>query len=231
MIWCYPVSFMQRYTNNLSLVCDWVHVFFFTCRGETFRAAFSQVGDVRSLILKTVCVMAPMATATMNTRKAVCRKLGMANPMIVCQIPDRPNIRYSLLRIPGTIEEAFEPIVEQLRHSRTRMSRIMIYCRTYETCSMIYLFFKSRLGFEAIEPIEAVDLARFRLVDMFTACTTASVKKTILELFCTPDSNLRIVVATIAFGMGLDCPNIQKVIHWGASGDIEQYLQETGRAG
>ena len=206
-------------------------VLLFTCRGETLRAVFSQVGEVRSLIPKTVCVMALTATATTETRKAVCQKLGMVDPMIVSEIPNRPNIRYSLIQTPGTIEEAFEPLVEQLRHNRTRMDRVIIYCRTYETCSMIYLFFKSRLGAEITEPIGAVDLARFRLVDMFTACTTTTVKSTILESFCTSDSNLRIVVATIAFGMGLDCPNTRKVIHWGPSGDIEQYLQETGRAG
>ena len=97
---------------------------------------------------------------------------------------------------------------------------------------MIYLFLKSRHGAEITEPIGAVDFARFRLVDMFTACTTATVKRTILELFCKSDSNLRIIVATVAFGMGLDCPNVRSVIiHWGPSGDIEQYLQETGRAG
>ena len=39
------------------------------------------------------------------------------------------------------------------------------------------------------------------------------------------------MVATIAFGTGLDCPNIRRVIHWGPSSDIVQYLQETGRAG
>ena len=92
-------------------------------------------------------------------------------------------------------------------------------------------FLKSRLGAEATEPIGAVDLARFHLVDMFCACTTSTVNSTILELFCKSQSNLRVIVATIAFGMGLDCPNVRRVLHWGPFGDIEQYLQETGRAG
>ena len=66
---------------------------------------------------------------------------------------------------------------------------------------------------------------------MFTACTTPSVKETILATFCSSDGILRVVVATVAFGMGLDCPNVRHIIHWGPSTDVEQYLQETGRAG
>ena len=42
---------------------------------------------------------------------------------------------------------------------------------------------------------------------------------------------LRVVVAIIAFGMGLDCPNVRRVIHWDPSSDVESYIQETGRAG
>ena len=42
---------------------------------------------------------------------------------------------------------------------------------------------------------------------------------------------LRVVIATIAFGMGLDCPNVRRIIHWGPSNDVEAYIQETGRAG
>ena len=45
------------------------------------------------------------------------------------------------------------------------------------------------------------------------------------------DGNLRVAIATIAFGMGNDCPDIRQVIHWGPSADLESYIQETGRAG
>ena len=45
------------------------------------------------------------------------------------------------------------------------------------------------------------------------------------------DSILCVVVATVAFGMRLDCPDVHRIMHWGPSTDIEEYLQETGRAG
>ena len=65
---------------------------------------------------------------------------------------------------------------------------------------------------------------------MFTRCTHTSVKKKIIEKFTTP-SSLRIVIATIAFGMGINCPDIRQVIHWGVPQDGEAYIQESGCAG
>ena len=111
------------------------------------------------------------------------------------------------------------------------MDRVIVYCRTYDSCSMIYLYIKSCLGKEITEPVGSLDLARFRLVDMFSACTTAAVKDSILNSFCSAQGTLRVVIATVAFGLGLNCPNVRRIVHWGPAGDIEQYLQETGRAG
>ena len=112
---CMHACALRYLQHCFTLGIDYFSVLFifFTCRGETFRAAFSLVGEVCSLIPKTVSVMALTATAT---RKAVCRKLGTADPMIVCNVPNRPNIRYSVVQTPGIIEEAF---VEQLCYKRT----------------------------------------------------------------------------------------------------------------
>ena len=45
------------------------------------------------------------------------------------------------------------------------------------------------------------------------------------------NGNLRVLVATIAFGMGVDCPDVRQIVHVGPPDDISSYVQETGRAG
>ena len=68
-------------------------------------------------------------------------------------------------------------------------------------------------------------------IDLFTACTHPDVKSTILGQYKDSHSSLCVVVATVAFGMGLDCSNVRQVTHWGVPSDIETYVQETGQAG
>ena len=75
---------------------------------------------------------------------------------------------------------------------------------------------------------DAPNLSKFRLVDMFTSCTELGVKNQILESFTSPNSALRVV---IAFGLGINCPDIRQIIHLGPPEDVEAYLQATGRAG
>ena len=66
---------------------------------------------------------------------------------------------------------------------------------------------------------------------MYTSVTAKSVKEHIVKSFCSPRGRLRVVICTVAFGMGLDCPNVHQIIHWGPAEDLEGYVQQTGRGG
>lgn len=55
-------------------------------------------------------------------------------------------------------------------------------------------------------------------------------EQVVLKLFTSP-SSLHIVITTIAFGMGIDCPDVRQIIHWGVPEDVESYVPETGQAG
>lgn len=175
--------------------------------------------------------MALTATASSTTRKAICSCIGMKKVLLVSQSPNKPNIFYSVKSDKSSIEEAFTPLLSEIQKKRTTVDRTIIFCRSYTSCTNIYFFIKSQLGASISEPKGFPHHAELRIVDMFTACTHTSVKDVILKQFQQPDSALCVIIATIAFGMGLDCPNVCRVIHWEASQDVESYMQETGRAG
>lgn len=66
---------------------------------------------------------------------------------------------------------------------------------------------------------------------MFSRVLTTEKKEQVLSTFCDKDSILQLVIATSAFGLGVDCPDIRRIIHWGLPTTIEEYVQEAGRAG
>lgn len=175
--------------------------------------------------------MALSATMSKKTRGEVVRLLGMHKPVMVTKCPEKSNLVYCVNEKKEELEEVFKELVEELRTKRTEMDKVIIFCRTYRDCSHLYLFFKSKLGSEITDPVGYANISRFRLVDMFTACNTSTLKNSILSSFSNSTGRLRIVIATVAFGMGIDCPNVRRIIHWGPPSDLEMYIQETGRAG
>ena len=70
-----------------------------------------------------------------------------------------------------------------------------------------------------------------RIVAMYHRSTVPRIKKLITESFPKKDSIIRLVIATVAFGMGIDCPDIAYVINWGAPSTFEDFYQQAGRAG
>ncbi len=174
--------------------------------------------------------MALTATATKATRIAVIKSLNMRQPYIVAISPQKDNIIYSVAE-KVTISDTFQPIVDTLRREGPVMGRMIVFCRTYDSVTSIYTYFKRNLNDKFTYPSGAPDLARFRLVDMYTKCTHQDVKKAVINGFTSTSSVLRVVIATVAFGMGIDCPDIRQIIHWGVPEDAEAYVQESGRGG
>ena len=112
------------------------------------------------------------------------------------------------------------------------MKRIIIFCKKRILCNQIYSFFLYFLHDEFTDPPGAsIHVPSNRLVDMFTSGTQDEVKKIIVDSFTRPDAPLRIVIATIAFGMGVNCTNVYNVIHIGPPDDVESYIQHIGRSG
>ena len=188
-----------------------------------------RTGEIRSLIPKDVRMVALTATATSKLRTQVAVTLGMINELIVTLSPCKANIMYSVRKMT-TVSDTFLLMVERLRSERIMFPRTIIYCRRYEECAELYMLFKSVLGADFTEPPGAPDLPAFRLVDMYMSCTEEVVKEEIIKAF-TQNTKLRIVAATVAFGMGVHCFGVREVIHLGPPDDTESYVQETGRAG
>ncbi len=199
-------------------------------RGDTFRKALSRVGEIRSLVPRGVVMMALTATATWRLRTQVSIILGMTNEVVVVVSPCKENLMFAVGKFES-IAKTFRPMLERLRSEKTYFPRTVIHCRRYKDCSAICEYFRDTLGRDFTVPADTPDLPNFRLLDMYVSCTEEVVKDEILETFTASNSTLRVIVATCAFGMGVDCPGVRNVIHLGPPSDVESYVQETGRAG
>lgn len=202
----------------------------FNCRGDSFREDFGRLGELRSILPPKVNVMALTATATHTLRSSILKTLGMVDPFIISKSPHKENISFSVSEFQS-IEESFTPLAKELIDKQQHADRTIVFCQRLNDCANVFAFFKSYLGQKFLISQSVCDHTKYRLVDMYTSCNNSHVKKEILEAFTSPDSPLRVVIATIAFGLGVDCPDVRRIIHLGPTEDIESYVQQVGRAG
>ena len=156
--------------------------------------------------------------------------LGMKESSKVVSIcPSKPNIAYSVAKFT-CFADIFQSICVMLKNKLLR-GRVLVFCQTIADCSDLYVYFREVLGHAFLYPPDAPDKCEYRLVEVFQSLLEPSHKQRIVATFNNPDSPLQVVIATVAFGMGIDIPDIRKVIHFGPPEDIDTYIQETGRAG
>ena len=175
--------------------------------GHDFRPEYMQLDQLASLF-PGVPRVALTATADARTRDEIVHRLALTDAKRFVQGFDRPNIRYRI----GQKEKAREQLLRFIRTEHEQDVGV-VYClsrkRVEETAA--YLCDK---GFNALP---------------YHAGLSAELRQHHQHRFLTEDPI--IMVATIAFGMGIDKPNVRFVAHLDLPRSIEAYYQETGRAG
>ncbi len=174
--------------------------------GHDFRPEYRQLASVRERF-SGVPMMALTATATERVRGDIVDQLGLIDPAFYQASFNRPNLTYRVAAKSGAYDQVFEFI-----RARPREAGI-VYCQ-------------SRKGAEALAEKLAAD--RVAAVPYHAGLDGAQRARN-QERFLRDE--VKVICATIAFGMGINKPNVRYVIHHDLPKNIESYYQETGRAG
>jgi len=174
--------------------------------GHDFRPEYRQIANLRPLF-PGVPFMALTATATGRVREDIVKHLKLSEPSCYVASFNRPNLTYRV--IPKN--KPFDQLLDYLR-ARPKESGI-VYCLSRKATESV----AERLNASGIK-------AR-----AYHAGLTPKERSENQELFLR--DNIRVVCATIAFGMGINKPNVRFVVHYDLPKNVEGYYQETGRAG
>jgi len=174
--------------------------------GHDFRPEYRQLARLREQ-LPTASLHAFTATATARVRRDIAGQLALRNPLELVGSFDRPNLLYRALP-RATLKRQLEEVL-----ARHRAEAGIIYCTSRREVDALAAWLSS-VGVPAL-PYHAglADADRSRNQDAFLS------------------ERVNVIVATVAFGMGIDRSNVRFVIHCGAPRSLEHYQQESGRAG
>ena len=174
--------------------------------GHDFRPEYSQMGSLREWF-NQVPFIALTATADKATREDIIEKLHFHSPKIHISSFDRPNIYYRVEEKNNTFQQLLNFL-----EGKNNLSGI-VYALSRKKVEEVAEKLKEK-GFNA---------------KAYHAGLPAEIRETVHQQFIRDEIN--IVVATVAFGMGIDKPNVRFVVHYDLPKNIEGYYQETGRAG
>ncbi len=179
--------------------------------GHDFRPDYKLLGEVRQQFAG-VPVIALTATATENVKIDVIHNLGIKNCETFSQSFNRPNLNYEV-RSKTKAKDVLDSIANTINTTYRGQSGI-IYCLSRKNCEDIATKLRKQYNIMAYH---------------YHAGMEAEEKKKVQRQWQAGAYN--VIIATIAFGMGIDKPDVRFVIHHTIPKSLEGYYQETGRAG
>jgi superfamily II DNA helicase RecQ len=181
-----------------------------------------------------VPVIAMTATASKTDIGCIQNSLGLKNCHNIIANPDRKNIFYKKFFRTGQDSDAVQsilmPIARGLLEDKINYPLTIVYL-PLKLCGFAYKIFEYVLCGDQYFPPGSTAIPSNRLFAQFHAPQTSQMKEDILKQLCSGKSNVRVVFATVAIGMGVDIPDIRQVVHIGPPRTVKAYIQETGRAG
>ncbi len=204
--------------NNILILCD------------DFRPAYARIHELRAFVSFGVPMIALTATVTDVVLLSVIKSLNMIDCCVISESPNRPNIMYSVHR-SSNLEEDFASVVEDLAKNSVKAKRLIVYCRSLDMCANLYAHFHLTLGDNSYYPPGSPKLSDCRLFGMYHSKTPQHNKDVIITSLTSVGGVIRVVFATMALGMGIDCVGLTQTIHYGAPWSIDNYFQECGRSG
>ena len=144
--------------------------------------------------------------------------------------PDRQNVRTVIRRVDGDIEQVIAPLIDALQAKRHIYPRIVVYCKSTNTCSSLFTLFESRLGAHGgYHEDKSERIVENRPFVIFHSTSAEATKANILLSLKNADGAIRVIFATTALELGVDIKRLYTVIRYGPSCSIEQELGSSGR--
>ena len=178
--------------------------------GNDFRPVYRGLGAFRAA-LGSPPTIALTGSATPAARADILRVLRLPRADVIVTSFDRPNLAFA---------------VERVHTDRERFARIRALVRDGTAAGAVIVYTPTRRLTELVT--RALIRAGVRAAP-YHAGLTGPIRARVLKAFL--GDKVRVIVATSAFGMGIDKPDVRRVIHWGPPRTLEAYYQEAGRAG
>jgi ATP-dependent DNA helicase RecQ len=178
--------------------------------GHDFRPEYRRLREMMDLINKKVPVIALTATATPKVQQDIVYSLGLRKPDIFISSFNRPNLYYEVVPKVNK-DQTIRNIVKFIKENKGKSG--IIYTLNRKTTEEL----------AALLNVNGVKASAYH------AGLDSKLRADRQDQFMNED--IQVIVATIAFGMGIDKPDIRFVIHYNIPKSLENYYQETGRAG